>query len=47
MEDVIFRIDKPTKNKLKAQAALEGKSMTKLLGELVTKYLFKKEIKEA
>ena len=45
MEDVIFRIDKPTKNKLKAQAALEGKSMTKLLGELVVRYL--KETKEA
>lgn len=45
MEDVIFRIDKSTKNKLKAQAALEGKSMTKLLGELVVRYL--KETKEA
>lgn len=46
MEDVIFRIDKSIKSKLKAQAALEGKSMTKLLGELVIQYL-SREAKEA
>lgn len=45
MEAIIFRIDKSKKNRLKASAALNGKSLTALLGEIVEQYL--KETKEA
>lgn len=45
MEQVIFRIDKDIKKQLKATAALNGLSLTELLGDLVVQFL--KDKKEA
>lgn len=45
MEQVIFRIDKDIKKQLKVKAALNGLSLTELLGDLVVQYLEdKKEV---
>lgn len=39
MEAIIIRVEKTKKNELKAKAALQGISMTQLIGELITEYL--------
>lgn len=45
MEKIHIRLTSKTKNSLKAVAALQGMSMTELVGDLIERYL--KETKEA
>lgn len=39
MEAIIFRIDKKTKQQLKSESALAGKSMTQFIGDILTAFL--------
>lgn len=46
MEQIIFRVEKSVKKRLKAKVAFDGQTMNELLGELVIRYL-NGEIKRA